>query len=152
MKIFSAIVFLTISFGFADHSSLLTNENNFQDEQAVIRLEIEKVIWNGNPVEHDSSFIFKLEKGENLFVVYQNDKLAYLVEFIYKKAASSIHLSTRAIVEMADGDRFYGKLRKDSFDIQADGNSNASSISNETITYDKKTMSTMQVVFEYIIE
>jgi hypothetical protein len=152
LKTLVLIVVVTISFGFAGRSPSLANGNSLQDGQAIIRLEIEKVIWNGNPVKHDSSVIFKLEKGENLFVIYQNDKLGCLVEFNYKRGASKIHLSTRIIVETETDGRIYGKLQKETFDIQANGINTASSSINETITYDRKTMSTMQVVFEYVIE
>lgn len=136
-------------YGFTGQKYPGLQNNATQTDIGKISLEMNTIEWNGNIVEHDSVFIFNLKPGENLFVIYQNEKLACLAQFIYKRTSSKIQLSTRTIVELSDGKRYFNPLIKNSFETDNSNTEGFSGKVNETVTYDRKTMSTVMVNFNY---
>ena len=124
------------------------NENEIQ-KPGQMELEIKQASWNGNPVKFDTLQTYQLQKGENFIIVYQNEKVAYLVQLIYKRTGSKITLSQRLVIEMPNGDRHYGKMTKNQHETK-DSKKPMKGELNETVTYDRKTMSTCHVEFIYV--
>lgn len=115
-----------------------------------MELEMKQALWNGNPVKYDTLQTHQLQKGENFIIVYQNEKVAYLVQLIYKRTGSKITLSQRPVVEIANGKRHYGNMTKNQHETTDSKNPMKGKL-NETVTYDRKTMSTCHVEFIYVL-
>ena len=148
------LVFVMISFlylpGPFNLNALQAQSEVMFPKPGQMELEMKKASWNGNPVKFDTLQIYQLQKGENFIIVYQNKKVAYLVQLIYKRTGSNITLSQRPIVETADGKRHYGNMTKNQHETKDSKNPMQGEL-NETVTYDKKTMSTCHVEFNYVL-
>lgn len=155
-KILSKKYILLIILGcFVLFPSLFGNKIQAQDDDNVLKtglfeLEMQQVLWNGNKVKFDTLQSKQLKKGENFIIAYKNDKLGCMVQLIYKRSGSKINLSLRPIVEMADGKWHYGNMSKSHHEIK-DSKSPMKGKVNETVTYDRQTMSTVQVEFNYVL-
>ncbi len=136
--------------GLFNLNTLQAQNENETPKPGQIELEIKQASWNGNPVKFDTLQTYQLQKGENFIIVYQNEKVAYLVQLIYKRTGSKITLSQRPIVELADGKRHYGKMTKNQHETKDSKNPMKGEL-NETVTYDRKTMSTCHVEFIYVL-
>ena len=127
-------------------------QDQSEDALSTIHLENYEVVWNGNTINYDTSFTFKLNKGENIFVVYTNKKLSCLYQCYYNKTASKIKLSSRPIVELPNGKQYPGQMNKQVFNLESKQAELFMGNISDTVTYDKSTMSTLFVRFDYIIK
>lgn len=146
---FVIILFLFLSGPFKLNTLQAQSEDGFP-KPGQMELEIKQARWNGNPVKFDTLQTHQLQKGENFIIVYQNDKVAYLVQLIYKRSGSKINLSQRPIIEVANGDRHYGNMTKNQHETKDSENPMKGEL-NETVTYDRKTMSTCHVELIYVL-
>lgn len=149
-KPFHLFYLLLLFVGITD-SQLLQAQDNERNKVGELSMELSSVKWNDNFVEHDSSFVFHLTPGENTVMIYKNEKLAYLVFFVYKRTSSKINLSTRTIVEMPNGDRFYSKFVKQNHDLNKSEGSPLLGNSDAVVTYNKQMMSTVQAAFTFTL-
>ena len=116
----------------------------------VLQINISQAYWNGNAVPFDTIQSYPLEKGESFQILYQNKQLAYLLQCVYRRTASKIHLSYRPIIEMANGDQHYGKMEHATHPA-GEGSDPLTGKTEQTVTYNKKTMSTVQLAFSFTL-
>ena len=111
---FFLIILTILTYGHSISARTNCTGDPAQSRLGQVTITITDVQWNGNNVEHDTLKVFRLQPGENIIMIYNNEKVAYLVQFIYKRTASKVSLVARPIIETADGKRVFGTPVKSS--------------------------------------
>lgn len=105
---------------------------------------------NGNKINIDTVILQKLVQDVPTdILIYENDFVSYYVVFTYKFKGRRTKLIRRTYAELSDGKRVYSKQKKEMQELKVSVPGFFNGKSSESILYNKKTMGSIFVSFNY---
>ncbi len=105
---------------------------------------------NGKEIKTDTIIIQRLIPDVPTdILIYENDYIRYYVVFTYKFKGRRAKLVRRAYAEMRNGKRIYSKQKKEMQELKVSVPGLFKGKSSESILYDRKSMSSIFVSFNY---
>ncbi len=121
-----------------------------QDEINQITLSSFMIEVNGKNIEIDTVITKRIVKDVPAdILIYKNDFISYYVVITYRFKGRRAKLVRRTFAEMRDGKRKYSKQKKEMQELKVSVPGFFEGKSSESILYDKKSMSSIFVSFNY---
>ncbi|HJN05215.1 MAG TPA: hypothetical protein QF480_01240 [Bacteroidales bacterium] len=129
---------------------LISFQINGQNNINQITLSSFMIEVNGKDIKTDTTIVQRLIPDVPTdILLYENDYIKYYVVFTYRFKGRRAKLVRRTYAEMRDGKRNYSKQQKEMQELKVSVPGLFKGKSSESILYDRKSMSSIFVSFNY---